>query len=163
MINIHNSQILNLQEEISTDYPDFEHITFQVPFINSQEERQKLRDAYHPNIWEAFYKNLAEIEEDTLREMGLDDFSLMQLSTYGRNGLNRKDKEVLDEYNVDHILSTKWRGTNDLRNLCLVPKGFNKLKRDYEEAQLRASPYRQSISTFVPPKRDGAYQKIVLV
>lgn len=122
--------------------------------------RKRLRDEFNLNVRSAFFKWLAVECTRKLREMGLDDFLLAKLQAYGtERSLNDFPVQILKS-TVDHIVPLYLGGTNDFKNLCLMPKAINTFKFKLELHQLYNDPAATIIKTIVPIKLNDVYDPL---
>jgi hypothetical protein len=111
-----------------------------------------------------FFRWLLENREADLHFLGASEDDLWQLRL-GKWNFDYFKRRVADKHlgacDIDHIIPASRGGTNAPENLCLLPVWINRLKSQFETAQMNAYPSAVEIKTLVPHKGgDGRYQNV---
>jgi hypothetical protein len=104
--------------------PDtFELFSFEPEF----KPLRSLRLHFHKKVKSTFLESVVHAERDSFRRMGLSDTEIDALLTM--------QGECAHDISIDHIISLKFGGRNNYKNLCVVPSHVNSLKEAFESVQ----------------------------
>jgi hypothetical protein len=138
--------------DITTKLPyNFEFICFESIFVTSSKKRE-IRADFEKARKKAFLK-LLECDPDVARQLLDMGLNPQQIDSFynGKPIFDINGKPIA--ITVDHIHDINFGGTNDPRNLCVIPDDVNTLKEQFVRIQQRVNPDEKRKVTFAP--RDG--------
>lgn len=115
-----------------------------------KKEREAMREQFKKEVRPAFLKHLAEHHADELRAMGISESGLAQM----RKGLS------VNGYNVHHKLPIHGGGTNDFKNLIIMPiKPHDELHHLVIDPQIKNQSLKNGIKIKLPWSDDMVWKR----
>lgn len=115
-----------------------------------KKEREAMRDQFKKEVRPAFLKYLAEHCADELRAIGISESGLAQM----RKGLS------VNGYNVHHKLPIHGGGTNDFKNLIIMPiKPHDELHHLVIDPQIKDKSLKSGVKIKLPWSDDMVWKR----
>lgn len=115
-----------------------------------KKEREAMREQFKKEVRPAFLKYLAEHKAEELRAMGISESGLAQM----RKGMS------VNGYNVHHKLPIHGGGTNDFKNLIIMPiKPHDELHHQVIDPQIKNQSLKDGIKIKLPWSDDMVWKR----
>ena len=98
----------------------------------------------------SFYRQIARNRPEVLHRLGFNKTQVEDIERRGARAFRQHSNRLIQQYDIDHILSLKLGGTNTHENLCFTPIPVNRVKARMEEAQIVQFPDLDYTQTIMP-------------
>lgn len=158
--NAHAFRLAEVEEELQA-YADYLGVyAFRARPV-TPEQKRSIRRTFERHVRDRFLEYVVQHYHDELRQIGLDDREIKQVSGFGgtRSPAMRR---LLDGFNVDHLNPVYNGGSNSFLNLCLIPKRIHDLKNKFQDSMIIANPKPTVVKVILPQRLDSGLFPAVL-